>query len=295
MGAAMETVHHIFGTKGASGYGSYPRAAEVLSRPELLRIITSHVAPADLLCWSLAWRATRAAQLAARPGPIVTPVREFSAALPERCAWLREHRDALVPRPKDQTLFCEYAACQACVDGDIACLRNLRDRSLGQQRFAWDCNPGRGQRGFSWSTARTGGRVSERDMCRLAARSGKLEVLQWARENGCPWDADTCAEAALGGHLELLKWARKNGCSWSESTCALAAFGGHLALLKWARDHMCPWSKETCSLAAIGGHLSVLQWAREKGCPWDAKTCSNAAWGGHLEVLKWARLKGCPG
>jgi hypothetical protein len=41
---------------------------------------------------------------------------------------------------------------------------------------------------------------------------GHSELLQWARENGCPWDAETCARAAEGGHLELLRWARENGC-----------------------------------------------------------------------------------
>eukprot|EP01044_Picomonas_judraskeda_P054429 COSAG03_NODE_34323_length_127_cov_15.285714_1_plen_29_part_01 len=29
-----------------------------------------------------------------------------------------------------------------------------------------------------------------------------MEVLQWARANGCEWDAYTCRLAARGGHLE---------------------------------------------------------------------------------------------
>jgi hypothetical protein len=37
-----------------------------------------------------------------------------------------------------------------------------------------------------------------------------LEVLQWARESGCPWDEKTCAQAALGGHLEVLQCAHEN-------------------------------------------------------------------------------------
>ena len=55
-----------------------------------------------------------------------------------------------------------------------------------------------------------------------AAKGGHLEVLKWARENGCPWDVGTCACAAEGGHLEVLKWARENGCPWNEGTCACA-------------------------------------------------------------------------
>ena len=45
-----------------------------------------------------------------------------------------------------------------------------------------------------------------------AAFGGHLDVLKWARENGCEWDSDTCSDAALNGHLSVLKWARKNGC-----------------------------------------------------------------------------------
>ena len=41
--------------------------------------------------------------------------------------------------------------------------------------------------------------------CAWIARPGNLEVLQWARENGCAWDSHTCACAAEGGHLEVLQ------------------------------------------------------------------------------------------
>jgi hypothetical protein len=47
-------------------------------------------------------------------------------------------------------------------------------------------------------------------------------VLQWARENGCPWDFYTCKYAAQGGHLELFQWARENGCPLDERTSAWA-------------------------------------------------------------------------
>ena len=48
--------------------------------------------------------------------------------------------------------------------------------------------------------------------CGEAAAGGHLEVLQWARGEGCDWDSKTCAHAAAGGHLEVLQWARANGC-----------------------------------------------------------------------------------
>ena len=69
---------------------------------------------------------------------------------------------------------------------------------------------------------------------------GRLETLQWARTNGCPWDEDICANAAMRGHLEVLQWARANGCPWDGYTCAYAANRGHLEVLQWARANGCP-------------------------------------------------------
>ena len=50
----------------------------------------------------------------------------------------------------------------------------------------------------------------------------------------CAVDANRlrCAEAAGGGHLEVLQWAKANGCEWNEQTCSKAAEGGHLVRLR---------------------------------------------------------------
>merc|ERR1719420_1560972 len=46
------------------------------------------------------------------------------------------------------------------------------------------------------------------DLGEYSAQGGHLEVLQWARAQGCPWNARTCAWAAKNGHLAVLQWAR---------------------------------------------------------------------------------------
>ena len=51
------------------------------------------------------------------------------------------------------------------------------------------------------------------------------------------------------GHLEVLKWARSNGCEWNSWTCASAAENGHLEVLKWARSNDCPWNSRKQKLA----------------------------------------------
>ncbi len=81
----------------------------------------------------------------------------------------------------------------------------------------------------------------KQEICSVAARGGHLEVLQWARSQGCPLDAWTCAHVAREGHVEVLQWLNSQGCLWNEM------------------------EQEICSVAARGGHLEVLQWARSQG------------------------------
>jgi hypothetical protein len=67
--------------------------------------------------------------------------------------------------------------------------------------------------------------------CSGAAKGGHLNILQWARANGCPWDEGTCDEAAWGGHLEVLQWARANGCPWD--MYVLLAARGREVISRW--------------------------------------------------------------
>ena len=39
-----------------------------------------------------------------------------------------------------------------------------------------------------------------------------VSLIKWACAQGYPWDWQTCAYAAESGHLEVLQWARANGC-----------------------------------------------------------------------------------
>ena len=44
-----------------------------------------------------------------------------------------------------------------------------------------------------------------------------MEVLQWAREHGCPWDEGTCEAAAENGHQDVVLLARDHGCPWDSN------------------------------------------------------------------------------
>ena len=130
------------------------------------------------------------------------------------------------------------------------------------------------------------GRLSRQELlCQAAAGADRTCQIHMCRF-GWLWDRDTCAAAALGGHLEVLQWARANGCPWDIRTCHKAAEGGHLKVLLWARANGCPWDKGTCEWAAHGGHLELLQWARANDCPSDGKELFFAAQNGHEAMVR---------
>ncbi|CAN0196883.1 unnamed protein product [Ascophyllum nodosum] len=144
-------------------------------------------------------------------------------------------------------------------------------------------------RGSGWASKASGKKVM-----RAAADGGHLEVLKWARAQGCPFGFDTSCAAARGGHLEVLKWLVQQGCPCDEYMCSAAAEGGHLEVLEWALDIGCELDEGTCNAAAEFGHVEVLRWARVRGCSWNEDTCTSAARGGHGDVLLWALSEGCP-
>ena len=135
--------------------------------------------------------------------------------------------------------------------------------------------------------------LNDRWTCAMAARSGDVRLLKWARANGYPWGEDVCSFAASSGHVEVLQWARANGCPWDERTCQSAAHNGRLEALQWARANGCPWNTAVCVVAAKRGHLDVIQWARANGCPSDTTVCMVAAWYGYLDLARWAWVNGC--
>ena len=49
-----------------------------------------------------------------------------------------------------------------------------------------------------------------------ATFNGNLEAVQYTRTLGISWNSYTCSNAARNGHLQLLKWARVNGCPWDK-------------------------------------------------------------------------------
>jgi hypothetical protein len=76
-------------------------------------------------------------------------------------------------------------------------------------------------------------------------------------------DEWTCAHAAEGGYLEILKWARANGCPWNEKTRIYAAMNGHVETLIWAVENGCLCHCGSNTLQCKYCYPKILQWAKK--------------------------------
>ncbi|CAL6331524.1 unnamed protein product [Bathycoccus prasinos] len=130
----------------------------------------------------------------------------------------------------------------------------------------------------------------ETDFCLEVAKTNKLELLKWAREEKkCRWDYRTICAAAEYGNLEMVKYCVANQCPKDEWACAYAASQGHLECLKYLCEvAKAPWDFYTAAWAAENGHLHILEYLVErKYYHFDRFACWYAAKNGHLDCLKY--------
>ena len=132
--------------------------------------------------------------------------------------------------------------------------------------------------------------VGEIWFCMQVAKTNKLELLKWAREEKkCLWDSRTITAAAEQGNLEMVKYCVANKCPIGTGACADAAENGHLACLKYLHEKAkAPWDRRTAHWAALNGHLHILEYLVErKFDQFGEFTCMDAAMRGHLDCLKY--------
>ena len=103
---------------------------------------------------------------------------------------------------------------------------------------------------------------TEPSFCWQVAKTNKLELLKWAREEKeCEWDKWTINAAAYQGNLEMVKYCVANDCPIDGRACAYAAENGHLEVLKYLREEVkAPWDWATAAWAAHNGHLHILEY-----------------------------------
>ena len=126
-----------------------------------------------------------------------------------------------------------------------------------------------------------------------AASCGRIDILQWAVDNGVTIIKTACCAAALGGHLETLQWLKALEYPWKETEAisAYAIKGGHLKIVKWLYREDCDFPENCCDFAALGGSLEALKWLHKNGFGWSEQAISYAARRGHLDILQWLLLE----
>jgi len=130
----------------------------------------------------------------------------------------------------------------------------------------------------------------EKMFCYQVARTNKLELLKWAREEKkCDWGARTFSAAAERGNLEMIKYCVANECPVNVLACARAATSGQLECLKYSHEvAKAPWDSRTANRAASNGHLHILEYLVERKYDHFAElACAYAAESGHLVCLKY--------
>ena len=126
--------------------------------------------------------------------------------------------------------------------------------------------------------------------CARVAKTNKLELLKWAREEKkCDWDGWTITAAARQGNLEMVKYCVANERPITVWACAFAAENGHLEVLKYLREEAkAPWDWRSAAWAAEYGHLHILEYLVErKYDKYNEGACELAAMFGHLDCLKY--------
>ena len=132
--------------------------------------------------------------------------------------------------------------------------------------------------------------MDETYFCWKVAKTNKLELLKWAREEKkCEWDEDTINAAVIQGNLEMVQYCVANECPIDTYACAFAAKDGHLECLKYLREEVkAPWDSVTAYLAAQSGHLHILEYLVERTYDqYGEYACEFVAKFGYLDCLKY--------
>jgi len=233
--------------------------------------------------------------------PNVYSVRPFGVPAPPKCTFYTSVFSSVpcfeywndITDEDPHRLHDQSASEQAAMTGSLVVLQRMKELDFPIIHHETGQSAAKSGRLEVVQWLHSNGLQPDASMGAAAARSGHLEMLTWMHMKGCPLNDLTFVYAAYGGDFDVLKWLHEKECPLHGDVCDMVAFGGNLEALQWALDQGCEWDASTCAYAAESGHLNILQWAREKGCEWGASTCFAAAQNGYLDVLKWAHEAGC--
>lgn len=119
--------------------------------------------------------------------------------------------------------------------------------------------------------------------------SGNLEALKWFRQvdisNGRQWNDEITHQAMVYDRLEILQWAVKNGCPWTTRPVYLNSWIHSTEALKWGLLSGYSQSSPIAEHAVENEDIELLCWIDEKGLEWDFWTCFEIC--DEIDILGW--------
>ncbi|KXZ47862.1 hypothetical protein GPECTOR_32g475 [Gonium pectorale] len=152
---------------------------------------------------------------------------------------------------------------------------------------------------LTWAVEELGAHVASPRLLDAAAASGRVEVMAWLRQRGCPWGGDPFRNAGAAGCEAAMEWLAEQGCPTpgDGGPYTAAARNNDLATLRCLARLGCPWGPASGPLAVFesGLHLClslpVLRLLVELGCPvdWESSrvACHMAVGGSSEDVRSW--------
>ncbi len=137
-------------------------------------------------------------------------------------------------------------------------------------------------------------RTESRDLCDLLVEGDHSAALNWACRSGLVSRTIVGVMAARYGRISMLEWSKSDWIPFRRDVYCEAVEYDRMPVVEWLHDRRLLDDLDVCATAALFGRLGILRWARGEDYPWDSTTCDCAATFGHVDVLRWAINNGCP-
>ena len=151
---------------------------------------------------------------------------------------------------------------------------------------------------ISWlSENKTLNHTDGRAICSSAAEGGHIHILEHCKEMGYEWDEQVCRMAAFSGKINVIQWGMVNGqiVSRCPSIMTWASIHGRIDTMDWLMANSFEHDYTLCNMAARRGCVDILRWARGNGIQFDVNTWLSAEKVNNMEILEYLRESGCPG
>lgn len=138
--------------------------------------------------------------------------------------------------------------------------------------------------------------------CLKALKKRQINVLMYRTKHGTPANnlcfknTKFCQLITRMGELNLMIWARDNGCVWTDYVSREAASCGHLQLLEWLEPRLYAMEKLRSSISGslidprelpMGDFDLKFIFQLSHGVLWGSPLCMTAINAGQLHILKW--------